>query len=65
MQQVTLPKCVYSDLNKFISTNYSGHLPHSLLIAQTFCLRFQKYGKKFSLCTITDAVEYIRNNDYS
>jgi hypothetical protein len=64
MQQITLPECVYSDLNMFISTCYSKHLPHPLLIAQAFCLRFQEYGKKYGLSTITDNVEYIINNYY-
>jgi hypothetical protein len=64
MQQMTLPECVYGDLNNFISTYYSEHLPHPLLIAQAFCLRFQEHGKKYSLSTITDNVEYIINNRY-
>jgi hypothetical protein len=65
MQQVTLPECVYNDLNNFISLNYFNDLPHPLLLAQAFCLKFQKYGKKYSLCTITNAIEYIINNNYS
>lgn len=64
MQQVTLPECVYNDLNKFIFTYYSKNLPHPLLIAQEFCLKFQEYGKEFSLSTVTDIVEYIINNSY-
>jgi hypothetical protein len=62
MQQITLPDCVYGDLNKFISTSYSKKLPHPLLIAQAFCLRFQEHGKKYGLSTITDNVEYIIKN---
>lgn len=64
MQQITLPECVYDDLNRFISTCYSKNLPHPLLIAQAFCLRFQEYGKKYSLSTITDNVEYIIKHCY-
>ena len=64
MQQVPLPESVYSDLNIFISTYHSKHLPHPLLIAQAFCLRFQEHGKKFSLLSITDTVEYIMNNNH-
>jgi len=64
MQQIMLPECVYSDLNKFISTYYCKHLPHPLLIAQEFCLRYQEHGEKYSLSTITYAVENIvKNND--
>lgn len=64
MQQVTLPECVYNDLRVFISTYYSKNLPHPLLIAQAFCLKYNKYGKKFSLSIIADTVEYIlRNNN--
>jgi hypothetical protein len=62
MQQVILPEYVYKDLDKFISTYYYEHLPHPLLIAQAFCLKFQEHGKKFSLATITYTVEDIINN---
>jgi hypothetical protein len=65
MGEETLPECVYNNLNTFISTYYSKQLPHPLLIAQTFCLRFQKYGKIFSLRTITDNVESIITNNSS
>jgi hypothetical protein len=64
MQQVTIPECVYSDLNTFISTYYSKYLPHPLLIAQAFCLRFQEYGQKYSLHEVTDTVEYILKNNH-
>jgi hypothetical protein len=64
VQQITLPDYVYVDLNKFISTNYSKNLPHPLLIAQAFCLRFQEHGKKYGLSAITDNVEYIIKNYY-
>jgi hypothetical protein len=64
MTQLKLPECVYSDLKKFISTNYSTQLPHPLLIAQTFRLRFKQYGEKFDLSTVTDAVEEIIINNF-
>jgi len=51
------------DLSKFISTYYRGKMPHPLLIAQTFCLKHQEYGKKFSLSTITEAVEHVINRN--
>ena len=59
MNKPTLPRNVLDDLSKFISTNYREHLPHPLLIAQTFILKYQKYGKKFGLSTITDAVDHM------
>ena len=59
MSQLTLPEYVYEDLKKFIYINYSGQLPHPLLLAQAFCLRFEEYGKKYDLSTITSAVEDI------
>lgn len=62
--QVTLPECVYTDLSKFISTYYSKHLTHPLLIAQEFCLNFQEYGKSFSVSTIAEAVEDIINDEH-
>jgi hypothetical protein len=62
MTQLTLPGHVYSDLKKFIYTNYSTQLPHPLLIAQAFCLRFKEHGKKYGLFTITNAVEDIIKN---
>lgn len=63
MQQVTLPECVYRDLNEFISSYYSKHLSHPLLIAQDFCLRFQEYGQKYSLPIMTETVEHIIKNN--
>lgn len=62
MTQLILPEYAYNDLRKFIYTNYAEHLPHPLLIAQAFCLRFEEYGKKYDLSTITDAVEAIIKN---
>jgi hypothetical protein len=38
-------------------------LPHPLLIAQAFCLRFEEYGIKYDLSTMTNAVEDIIKND--
>jgi hypothetical protein len=64
MEEEVLPECVYNDLNNFISTYHSEQLPHPLLIAQAFCLRFQDYGKRFSLFTITDNVEFIISNNH-
>jgi hypothetical protein len=50
------------DLHKFIYSNYPNTLPHSLLVAQSFMLKFPKYGNEFSFSTITNAVEYLKNN---
>lgn len=60
MTSLALPECVYNDLKEFISKNYSKQLPHPLLIAQAFRLRFKQYGEKYDLSTITDAVEDIK-----
>jgi len=63
MNLQTMPKHMLDDLSKFISTYYREHLPHPLLIAQTFCLQFQEYGKMYSLSAITDAVEQLIKNN--
>ena len=57
MTQLSLPENVYNDLKNFIYTNYCGQLPHPLLIAQAFCLKFEEHGKKYDLSTIASAVE--------
>jgi len=49
------------DLEKFISENYYMFLPHPLLIAQAFCLKFKEYGTDFGIYAIANAVEYVRN----
>ena len=59
MTQLSLPENVYNDLKRFIYTNYPVQLPHPLLIAQAFCLKFEEYGKKYDFSTITNAVEDI------
>jgi hypothetical protein len=60
MPQIVLPKSMLDDLHKFISFNYSKQLPHSILIAQSFMLRFPKYGNDIGLSAISDAVEYVK-----
>ncbi|WP_048064872.1 hypothetical protein [Methanosarcina acetivorans] len=61
MSYLIIPKYVLDDINGFIHENYHHSLPHSLLIAQAFCLRFNDYGNEFGVSEITDAVEYVRN----
>lgn len=56
----TIPQRVLDDLERFISENYHKALPHSLIISQAFCLRFQDYGKLFGMPAITCAVEYMK-----
>jgi len=56
--QLPVPKYVLDDLSKFIE-NYHGILPHSILIAQSFCLRFNEYGKEYGVSAISDTVEYV------
>ena len=65
MPQLTVPGYVLDDLSRFISENYDKHLPHPLLIAQAFCLKFKHYGKKYGLPTITENVEYIIKKNIS
>ena len=65
MSHLIIPKYVLDDINKFIQVNYMNYhdsLPHSLIIAQAFCLRFKDYGNEFGVSEITDAVEYVRNH---
>ena len=65
MSHLIVPKYVLDDINKFIHVNYLNYhdsLPHSLIIAQAFCLRFKDYGNDFGVSVITDAVEYVKNN---
>lgn len=61
MSNSMVPQYVLDDINRFIHENYHYSLPHSLLIAQAFCLRFKDYGNEFGVSEITDAVEYIRS----
>jgi hypothetical protein len=62
MSHLVIPECVLDDINRFIHENYRYSLPHSLLIAQAFCLRFKDYGNDFGVSEITDAVEYVKNH---
>ena len=65
MSHLLVPKYVLDDINEFIRVNYINYhdsLPHSLIIAQAFCLRFKDYGNDFGVSVITDAVEYVRNH---
>jgi hypothetical protein len=62
MPQLMFPNYILDDLQTFISENYRIHLPHSLLIAQAFCLKFTEYGRSFGVSAISDAVDYVRTN---
>jgi hypothetical protein len=59
MPQLIFSKSMLDDLQKFISYNYSKNLPHPILIAQSFMLKFPKYGDNIDLSAITNAVEYV------
>ena len=61
MPQLIVSKYVLDDLENFISENYYMFLPHTLLIAQAFCLKFKEYGTDFGVYAIANAVEYVRN----
>ncbi len=57
MSQIILPEHVLEELSRFISQNYPNCLPNSLLIAQSFILAHQDYGKEFGLTVINQAIE--------
>jgi hypothetical protein len=57
-----IPKCVLNDLSNFISVNYSKKLPNSLLIAQTFIMKYPSYGREYGLAAINKAIE--ENDDF-
>jgi hypothetical protein len=64
MSHSIVPKYVLDDINEFIYENYVNFhlsLPHSLIIAQAFCLRFKEYGNDFGVSVIADAVEYVKS----
>jgi hypothetical protein len=51
------PDQMMDDLREFIDKNYRGGLPHSLLIAEAFMLRYPDYGNQYGLTEIHAAVE--------
>jgi hypothetical protein len=55
--QIILPKHVLEDLIRFINDKYQRQLPHSLLIAQAFILKYQDHGKEYGLPAINKAIE--------
>jgi hypothetical protein len=57
MPQLKVPKHVIDDLNRFISKNYSNNLPHSLLIAQSFILKYPEHGTKYGLSSMNYIIE--------
>jgi hypothetical protein len=59
-----LPDYVLDDLIKFISEKHPKNVPHSLIVAQAFCLKYPDYGKKYGLSRISDAVEVIKRDLY-
>ena len=61
MNQAIVPQNVLDDLSKFISS--FSDLPHPLLIAQKFCLKYKEYGKQFGLPVIVDMVEQLIKNN--
>jgi hypothetical protein len=62
VSQIMFPSYILDDLRMFISENYYLKLPHSLLIAQAFCLKFTEYGRSFGVSAISDAVEFVLNH---
>jgi hypothetical protein len=61
MNQLKLPDCVFNDLIRFINRRYQTNLPNSLLIAQTFILKYPDYGKEFGLSPINYVIEELIN----
>lgn len=60
----TLPDYVFDDIIKFLSEYYPHNVPHSLIVAQAFILKYQDYGNKYDLSQISDAVEVIKRDLY-
>jgi hypothetical protein len=48
---------VIDDLRRFIFENHGNKLLNSLLIAQTFILKYPDHGKKYGLAAINYAIE--------
>lgn len=48
---------VLNDLISFISKNYPDILPNSLIIAQTFILKYPEYGRDYGLSEINSIIE--------
>jgi hypothetical protein len=55
--KLKIPESVLIDLSRFISENYPHNLTNSLLIAQSFILKYQEYGREFGLSAINYAIE--------
>jgi hypothetical protein len=55
--QMILPEHVLNDLIRFIDGKYQRQLPHSLLIAQAFILKYTVYGREYGLPAINKAIE--------
>jgi len=51
-----LPDKVFDDLTKLISENHPKNVPHSLIVAQAFIMKYPDYGKKYDLSQISHAV---------
>lgn len=61
MDQATNTHNVLDDLSEFITS--SSNLPHPLLIAQKFCLKYKEYGKQYGLPAIVSMIEYLIANN--
>jgi hypothetical protein len=57
MLRLSIPDYVFDDICRFISENYSNNTSNSLLVAQAFCLKYQKYEKTFGLSAINKVIE--------
>jgi hypothetical protein len=55
--QSILTDYILNDLKLFISNYYNYYLPNSLIIAQSFILRYPYYGKEYGLSVINRFVE--------
>jgi len=51
-----LPDKVFDDLTKLISENHPKNVPHSLIVAQAFIMKYPDCGKKYDLSQISHAV---------
>lgn len=57
MDIIQLPQAVFNDLSRFISESYRNNLPNSLLIAQSFILKYPDHGREYGLFVINEAIE--------
>jgi hypothetical protein len=59
MPQLKVPQHIINDLNRFISATYKNSLPNSLLIAQSFILKYPDHGRTYGFSEITKVIDEV------